>query len=472
MPREGPTLPAAAREPASIPIPRRIRAPRALWLVAAALLFVWGAERQGRVVNTYMHASDQFDYMTYAKNMARTDFQVLGPRSRMPIYPALMASLYREGTSDDEFFALGKRVGIVIALAVLAVVYVVFRLHSTAVDALTATLVAAFTVLVYKAPYFQCEVLFYGVTLVLFASILAFLRSPRASTAVWIGLVGGFGHLVKASVLPTIVLGVASLAVRAILEARGSGSDASDTPPRRPAWPTLIQHGTWGVVLLACFLIVVGPYLLNSKRHFGSYFYNVTSTFYMWYDSFEEAKRGTRAHGDERGWPDLPESEIPSARRYWLEHGLADIGARLGGGLYLVVVTTFRSYGYAWFLLLYVVSAALFLSAGRRRSPRAPLRPGSAAQRVFVVSYFASYLLLYAWYAPIASGNRFSLALFLPAILLALRALSVARDRGWSIDLLGRRIGASEVSPALLRLLIVYLVAVLPFQISTVYGGT
>ncbi|NJL23605.1 MAG: hypothetical protein HC895_26895, partial [Leptolyngbyaceae cyanobacterium SM1_3_5] len=31
--------------------------------------------------------------------------------------------------------------------------------------------------------------------------------------------------------------------------------------------------------------------------------------------------------------------------------------------------------------------------------------------------YFLAYLLLYAWYAPIASGNRFVLAQFLPLML-------------------------------------------------------
>ena len=33
---------------------------------------------------------------------------------------------------------------------------------------------------------------------------------------------------------------------------------------------------------------------------------------------------------------------------------------------------------------------------------------------LFCFSYFAAYLFAFAWYTPIASGNRFILALFLP----------------------------------------------------------
>ena len=38
---------------------------------------------------------------------------------------------------------------------------------------------------------------------------------------------------------------------------------------------------------------MLGPYLSTSKRVFGQYFYNVNSTFYMWYDDWPHASVGT-----------------------------------------------------------------------------------------------------------------------------------------------------------------------------------
>jgi hypothetical protein len=447
------------------------RRSRLALLGLAVGLFLWGAWRQGTSVNNYLHASDQFEYLTYAKNMARTQFAVVGPRSRMPLYPALMAGLWREGMTDDEFFRLGKRVGIVLALLMLGVAYVVFRAHASAADATVATAVAAFTMAVYKAPYFQCELLFYGAALILLAAMLSLLERPRDGVAAAVGVTAGVTHLIKASVLPALVVCVAALLLRGVLSARRARADRAAAQPATRGGAVL-RHLRCAALVVACFLLVVAPYLRTSKRVFGRYFYNVTTTFYMWCDSWEEAKSGTRAHGDEVGWPDLPPESIPSFGRYLREHGPVEIASRLAGGLGTTLREAFGSYGYAWFVLAYVFAAVSF---GRRGGDRASPPTAAApriAERFFIASYFAGYLLLYAWYAPIASGNRFVLALMMPLLLVSLRQLSRAQDRGAEIELGGRRLDASEVGPLLFALLLVYVVVALPLQISTVYGGT
>lgn len=125
-----------------------------------------------------MDAGNQGAYMEYAQQIARTNFQFVGDRNRMPIYPGLLAFFDGEGMSDEEFFERGKNVGIVIGLAVVVVAFLMFRKVSEPVDALVGTLVATFTVLVYKSPYFQAEALFYGVNLVLFGLLLSLVRQP------------------------------------------------------------------------------------------------------------------------------------------------------------------------------------------------------------------------------------------------------------------------------------------------------
>lgn len=120
------------------------------------------------------------------------------------------------------------------------------------------------------------------------------------------------GHLIKASVLPTLLLATPLLIIRGMTRGQndeaGPGS-ASLRQPRR-----VLHNAACALVLLGCFLVVVFPYIRTSKERFGRYFYNVNSTFYMWYDSWDEAERGTKAHGDRDGWPNMPADQIPSFR--------------------------------------------------------------------------------------------------------------------------------------------------------------
>ena len=81
------------------------------------------------------------------------------------------------------------------------------------------------------------------------------------------------------------------------------------------------------------FLLLLSPYLIESKAKYGAYFYNVNTTFYIWYDSWDEAKAGTLAAGDHLGWPDLPDEEIPSLQKYLDEHSAVEILHRFRDGV-------------------------------------------------------------------------------------------------------------------------------------------
>jgi len=125
------------------------------------LIFVIGAEQQGEEVNTDISASDQYAYIHYAQNLANSSWNYEGDGNRMPLYPSIMAVFFRADMTDDSFFELGKKIGIVIALVVIAEAFLIFRRVASLCDALAATLVSAFTVFAYKAPYFsgRCHVL-------------------------------------------------------------------------------------------------------------------------------------------------------------------------------------------------------------------------------------------------------------------------------------------------------------------------
>jgi hypothetical protein len=185
----------------------------------------------------------------------------------------------------------------------------------------------------------------------------------------------------------------------------------------------------WLAVLIvpAVFLLIIFPYLRNSKAVYGRYFYNVNTTFYFWYDSWNQAKQGTRAHGDRIGWPEIPPESIPSASKYWREHSARSIVSRLAKGVRVIAHHSVRrSYGYAKYVVLYVGFSLLLMILERGHTVR--LFREHAGLWIFNLGYFTTYLALYAWYTPIADGRRLVLAQLLPLLF----ALSVVIFRLYS----------------------------------------
>ena len=430
--------------------------------IIALFIFVWGARQQGTLVNIDMDSTDQSAYMDYAKNMAETNWRFVGGRNRMPAYPALMSLFYTDGMTNDAFFALGKNVGIAIGLVCLGAIFFLFRQAAHSFDSLIATLVAAFTVFAYKAPYFQTEILFYTISLALFYLLLNFVKEPTLKTAVLAGAIGGLGHLTKASVMPAIALAVSLVVVQVFFESWQEFRKGSDRQPFKTIWMKVVHI----VVLLGCFLLVVFPYIRTSKERFGRYFYNVNSTFYIWYDSWAEATQGTKAHGDRVGWPDMPPEEIPSLQKYLREHTTEQIIGRFTNGYHTLYTKVTQSYGYAEFLLVYLLVSVILIIQNRKLL--AAIRPWVL---LFILGYFLGHSLLYAWYVPIASGNRFILSLFLPALFLFVSLLSAAQAQDAKFNIFGRAVPASAVSPFMLLLLMSYLILIFPNRISTMYGG-
>ena len=132
---------------------------------------------------------------------------------------------------------------------------------------------------------------------------------------------------------------------------------------------------------------MIFPYLRVSQHITGHSFYNVNSTFYVWYDSWEEAEAGTKAHGDRVGWPDMPSAEIPSLAKYVHEHTPEKMVRRLIDGGRDVMTNVMQSYGYLDYLLVY--GGVLLLAVGlkwRRARERISANP-------FLYLFFVKLLL-------------------------------------------------------------------------------
>jgi hypothetical protein len=216
---------------------------------------------------------------------------------------------------------------------------------------------------------------------------------------------------------------------------------------------------------LLTFVVVISVYISNSKAVYGHYFYNVNSTFYIWYDSWAEAKAGTIAHGDYTGWPDLPAEEIPSPFKYLREHTLSQIVNRVITGLLRVLSNSILSYGYFIYFLIYTLLFFTLSVLNWRRCLE--IIKAHYLLIAFIVAYFVVHLLAVAWYTPIAKGNRFILAYFLPYMFVLFYVLR-STDTYFGVQA-SRLLNA--INLIVLCMLTVHIYYIMTTTIGTFYGG-
>lgn len=167
----------------------------------------------------------------------------------------------------------------------------------------------------------------------------------------------------------------------------------------------------------------------------------------------------------------MPPEEIPSLQKYLREHTPGQILQRFTRGFDRMMKRTFTAYWYGQFALAYLlaVGGVVVQNFDRVRSQILPkLHPCTL---LFIITYFTGYLALYAWYTPIAAGNRFSLALFLPLLWLMVCGLAVAQDHSLSIRVGKKHFPVAIISPMILLALVVYITTIYPQTISTFYAG-
>jgi hypothetical protein len=389
-----------------------------LAVLAAAGIYLTGAFVHAARMNVVKRQGDQTAYVEYAKDLyanwnGRQPPKV-GDRNRMPLYPAFQALFYTPDLTDEAFFTRGKTTSIVLSVALLGAVYLIAGLALPPLARASLTAIAAFTCFIFKAGYFQAELLYYTLHFAAFVAICRLL-SATAGRRIWCwavvaGLAAAASHLTKAAAVPVMMLGVTAFV---------AGAFTPGGAPGPPLIRRLLVRGAVAAVFVATFLIVLAPYLMTSKRVFGHYFYNVNSTFYMWYDEWGDAIKGTRAHGDREGWPRLPADRLPGPMKYWREHTVGDITARLGGGFRRMAADLWSGFWALKFALLSVGCTVVVAWRGRGSAPA--LLGAQLPVCGFIGAYFVVSLTLAAFYAPISGTGvaRFTLAQYLPLLFVA-----------------------------------------------------
>lgn len=405
-------------------------------LLPVLLVFYWDATNYFSTLNHDWKNSDQGIFINFAYEVAASGYTFTGGRNFMPLYPFLLAPLLDAGRAFFENFELAKTFNTLLSMGLLASFFWLVKAHLSRGRALLLTLLAAFTLYIYKAPYSQPEVLFYFLFFVAFLLSCRLILRPEWQTAALLGLTLAAAHLTKASALPLAALVLATLAGLALAAALRRGRD------------TGFQLATPRAYLLSLALVAVvfvsalWPYISESKARYGQYFYNVNTTFYAWYDSWREATEGTRAHGDGVGWPELPENQIPSPSRYLQTHSAVEIGARLWRGVQNQAANLWNTFSLVSYPLLLAALVTLAAWANRPRARELWRRYWPLIG--FVALMWGGYLLAYAWYGPIAdyADQRFTYSLMLPMLFAGCVALRHLLEGDEVVTLLGRAAAA------------------------------
>ena len=396
---------------------------RTVVLIVLVILAVYGIEAHSRREEKSAPAmlGDQSAYLAYARHLYESNYTVTEDRNRMPVYPFLLSLIYRPGMTEDEFLVRAQSFTVDLSIVLLLLLFFIFRRFFPPLPALGLLAATAFGVFIYRAGKAQVELLFYFVSFYAFVLLLRMFTNPRWWLALLAGATMGLAHLTKASVLPALAIWAVVFCAQILWNYRAQ------------PWRRL---GMLGLVLGA-FLGVVFPYIQTSKRIYGSYFYNVNSTFVMWCDSSTEGHEFLSAHGDKDQWRQLPPDQLPSPRKYWREHSVAQIGARIWNGALDLTTKNLRFIAYYKFVLALVVTAVvLSLRAGRQVRDLLARNPFVA---LFCLLYFAAYWLLFSWYSAIVNDTRFVMSIFLPVVFaVSLFVLRLGRDR--QLTFAGRRI--------------------------------
>jgi hypothetical protein len=409
-----------------------------LGLLALAIPYYTVTVIHSRTLNYAPIFTDQGNYLQFAETARLRNFNYTGDQNRMPLYPFLQGLFYQPGMSDQAFFDQGKLRNIFLSLALLVVMYLLFRHYLGRWIGPLLTGIIAFSIYIFKAPYFQVEILYYFLAFLGFVLVLEMLAHPSWKLGIAAGVVFGLAHLAKASVLPGLLLfgGVFTLKLLIQLLPR-----LKDSAARLEKLAPLGRQLLAGALVFVFFILVIFPYINAMKQRFGHYFYNVNTTFYVWFDTNPEAFQAEAKYHFAEQWPSqLSPDQLPSLRNYLRQHSLAQIAERFFAGLDEQIGNVLSPFSVTNYQLSYLAILCLVFLADLRNSLR--LVRSHPYRVAFSLLYFLGYLAAFAWYSPIAPERRFIYGLYIPfmfAVFCALQALAssqhVEGDRPAVIDL-------------------------------------
>jgi hypothetical protein len=381
-------------------------------LLTSAVLFYHSALAHAQLINTDISSWDQSAFIDFAKNAWHSHFTYIGDYNRMPLYPFFQALFYQPGMSDPYFFDQGKQINILLSLGFLVALLLIFLKFLSIYQSFLLTMISAYALFIFKAGYFKVEPMFYFLAFLGFVLMLCMVHRPSAKLAILTGAVTGIAYLSKASALVGLMVWVGVYGIKLLTDHFWPvGVDQSS----KARLHNSLQKAFYLLVVLGVFFIVVYPYTRTAKQKFGRYFFNINSTFYVWFDDFDTAKAANQRYGLNQKWPDdLPDDQIPSIQKYLREHSIKQIKKRIIYGVNVQRNNLIQQYLPTNFVLVYFVILILSILADLKNAVY--LSRKHVFLIGFTILYILGYLASFTWYSYISNGRRFTYGIYLPLL--------------------------------------------------------
>lgn len=406
---------------------------------------------------------DQTYYIERVRELAGlTSNPPIYPRSRMPIYPAILRLFFDPSRSAADQFVIYKRLNITLSCVALVGIGVlgIRRLDSTL--GVIIVIATAFTFFLFKAILVQPEISFYFLYSCLFLFMMDALARPRWRFALFIGCFTGTTHLVKGAALPSIILFTSLTLLQAMISMWKNRIDSS-----KPFWRRRAPLAVPGC-FVAGFLTITGNYMYHSWKYYGSPMYDPNSQYYFWAESpgemgalqevnlaFEKPSLNVfnilsprvEYHLEHHWLPDaakrnalrnLVEAQgklgrvilegewdiLPTAKKWWQTHSFQDAVDRIWGGFFdrergIFPRNSTHRNGYFWYLEVFACVALGGLIMVGCLKPHILLRDlkSNLLPILFATGSILASLTFFAWWSQISSRNRFFLTQYLPLVL-------------------------------------------------------
>jgi hypothetical protein len=242
--------------------------------------------------------------------------------------------------------------------------------------------------------------------------MLMMLTRPTWLRSIATGITVGLAYLTKGTILSSLPLFALLYGIDLLLLAV-----QKNIKKNKEAILIIARRSAYLLVVLVMFAVIIFPYAQELKQRFGHYFYNVNTTFYIWYDDWAQVEVEEAQHQFVLQWPaHLADDELPSLRNYVRDHTWEQIVDRFEAGVRTqyrnIFIKSFSVTNY-WTSYLVILLLGILISFDSfRKFVKSNLVPTT-----FVILYFAGYLIAFTWYCPIACGRRFSYALYIPFLI-------------------------------------------------------
>ena len=358
----------------------------------------------GFIVHVYP-IYDELAYIDHVKTIGLSDnFWYLGDRNRMPLFNYLLFLFYDSTLDEQSLYERLQLANIILTILLNSTFFYLLKKYfsSTLLALITNTFIlflplgAFIGEVVVESTYYA----FFSIFLLVFFNIKD-RHEPRYF--IIFGFTAAILYFFKATGLLIFIISIMYLLVR-----------------------NLNRNNIKNIFYsLSTFFATTSPYLIENYIKFNkNIFYNVNTTFYVWYDSWEQVESGTKKYGDRVGWPDIDESLIPSASKYLQSHTVNEIIERLFFGIKSFLQNYFipGSNGFVFFLSIVLISLLnYFIFKNRKKSSKKNIK-----FEMKYISLLLSFLLSTSfWYSYIADSVRFTILLFIPIYILIYKSIDL-----------------------------------------------